>query len=108
MANILAVGVLVGRRRSACGTFILGFAVFGALALAFFVFLASCFRGERVDPYPDLALRPVFEIIGLERPRTYLLVAGLVAAGVLGLPQLAFALTGGFLSRRHKVAVTRR
>jgi hypothetical protein len=108
MANVLAVGLLVAQQRPKSRPFLLGFETFGAAALALFAVLVICFRRETVTPYVDLALRPVFRIIGLDPPWVYVLTACFVIVVVLGLPQLAVALIGGFLSRKFKVTNTRR
>ena len=43
MANVLAVGILIGQRRPGSRPFLLGFEAFGAMALALYVALASFF-----------------------------------------------------------------
>lgn len=48
MANVLAVGMLIGQRRPASRPFLLGFEAFGAMALALSIALASCFPEEVV------------------------------------------------------------
>ena len=108
MANVLAVGMLIGQRRPASRPFLLGFEAFGAMALALSIALASCFPEEVVMrclvPFGDL----VEKIIGPNRPFVFIPILCLVAVVVLGGPQVAFALMGGFLSRRFKIAVTPR
>jgi hypothetical protein len=99
MANILAVGLLIGLRRRGSRRFLLGFEVFGAAALAIYIALASS--------YPDFFLRPYIlaslEFLQLSPPRPpwttpqSLRLGLLASAVVLGLPQLAFALFGGVL-----------
>ena len=107
IANVLAVGLLVAQQRPKSRPFLLGFETFGAAALALFAVLVICFRRETVTPYVDLALLPVFRIIGLDPPWVYILTTCFVVVVMLGVPQLAFALIGGFLFR-HKITVTRR
>jgi hypothetical protein len=41
MANVLAVGILVGQQSPRSRPFLLGFEAFGAMALAFYVALVS-------------------------------------------------------------------
>ena len=48
MANVLGVGMLVAHQRPSCRAFLLGFEVFGAMALVFYVILASPSRRELV------------------------------------------------------------
>jgi hypothetical protein len=107
MANVLAVGLLIGQRRRSSRPFLLGFEVFGAVALALYVDLAG-FSPHRVIDYLELLLDPIRRTIGLDR--TVALIATIYPVGLvmLGLPQLAFALVGGFLSRRFKVTITPR
>ena len=107
MANVLAVGLLIGQRRRGSRPFLLGFEAFGAMALAVYVVLAG-FSPHRVIDYLELLLDPIRRTIGLDR--TVALIATIYPVGVvmLGLPQLAFALIGGFLSRRYKITIIRR
>jgi len=101
MANVLVVGLLIGLRRRRSRPFLSGFEVFGATALALYVAGAIFFTEELVMPYLNLVLKPLARTIGI-RPflsTVKLLVLASVAAVMLGLPQLAFALIGGFLFR---------
>ena len=43
MANVLAVGILIGQRRPGSRPFLLGFEAFGAMALALYIALVSFF-----------------------------------------------------------------
>jgi hypothetical protein len=97
MANVLAVGLLIGQRRRGSRPFLLGFEAFGAMALALYVVLAG-FSPIRVVDYLELLLDPIRTTIGLDR--TVALIATIIPVSVamLGLPQLAFALIGGLLT----------
>jgi hypothetical protein len=108
MANVLAIGILVGQRRPGSRPFLLGFEAFGAMALALYMVSASSFRGVMVASYLELFLGSIKKTIGTGQP--FVLTAVLISAGVvmLSLPQMVFALIGGFLSRRCRVTVTRR
>jgi hypothetical protein len=108
MAHILAVGLLISRRRPGSRPFLLGFETFGAMALALFVTWASCCDPEAVNPYLDLFLDPLEQIVGQGRPFVFIPIAFFGAAVMLGWPQVVFALIGGFLSRRFKITITRR
>jgi hypothetical protein len=108
MANFLAVGMLVGQRRPGSRPFLLGFEAFGAVALAFFIALASCFPREVLLLYLTPVVVPIERSIGDDRPFVMFPIVGLVAVALLGWPQVAFALIGGFLSRRFKITITRR
>jgi hypothetical protein len=107
MATVLAIGLLIGYRRPGSRPFLLGFESFGALALAFYIALASCFDDEAVNPYLGLLLDPIAKAIGT-RPVVWIPIACSVGVVMLGLPQLAFALTGGFLSRKYRITIDRR
>ena len=107
MANVLAVGMLIGQRRPASRPFLTGFEVFGAMALAIFIALAIGFPREVVIPYFAPFVAPVERFIGPGRP-FYIPIGGLVVAVVLVAPQMVFALVGGVLSRRFKVSITPR
>jgi hypothetical protein len=108
MANVLAVGMLVGQRRPGSRPFLLGFEAIGAMALAFFIALGGCFPREvltlAVMPFVD----PIERGIGPGRPFVSVPIQLFVAVVMLGWPQLAFAVIGGFLSRRFKITLTRR
>ena len=108
MANVLAVGMLIGQRRPGSRPFLLGFEVFGAMALAFFIALASCFPHEVVLLYLAPFVAPVEWFIGPGSPFVYIPIGGLVVAVMLVGPQVAFALVGGSISRRFKITITRR
>jgi hypothetical protein len=99
MANILAVGLLIGRRQRGSRPFLLGFEAFGAAALVVYLALVGFFAEGSVMPYLYLVLNPLAKTIGLHIPVFYS-----VTAVMLGLPQLAFALIGGVLSRQFAIA----
>jgi hypothetical protein len=107
MANVLAVGLLSGHRRPGSRAFLLGFEAFGAMALASFLFLAIFFN--RV---PRLYVRPVVNhLMGtLGQYGTFVCVSAIcsAAAAMLVLPQVAFALIGGFLFRKYRITITPR
>ncbi len=86
----------------------MGFAVFGAMALAFFILLATLFPREVVLPYITPFVVPIERFIGPGHPFVYLPIGAFVGAVMLVGPQVVFALVGGFLSRRFKVTVTPR
>jgi hypothetical protein len=103
MANILAFGLIVGYRRQGSGSFLVGFETFGAMALTFYVasilslsdrdsFAYTILRGYlwlASDPWPTGAAPTI--------PRV--MITYLVSPLVVILPQLAFALAGGFFTR---------
>ena len=101
MAHVLASGLLLGRRRGS-HPFLLGFEAFGATALALYIAGVSLFTEELVRPFLRMVLKQLLEPI---RYRPYLNILGfpyLIMIATLILPQLAFALIGGFLSRQLK------
>ena len=111
MANVLAVGILIGQRRPGSRPFLLGFEAFGAMALALFVAVLGeflpwslwlNFLSRTSDPLHAgkfIGHEPAF------RSHPNRLLRRVV---MLGWPQVVFALIGGFLSRRFKVTITRR
>ena len=107
MANVLAVGILIGQRRSGSSPFLLGFETFGAMALALFVAsLIYCLR-TLVIPYLSLLIRVLEQTIGRDRPFVFMPVLVCGSVVMLGLPQVVFALIGGVLFRSFRVAVSR-
>jgi hypothetical protein len=109
MANILAVGILIARRRRGSRPFFLGFEEFGVIALALYVVSTISFRDRVVEPYLNLFqfLDPILEGIG-GTPVVSVPIRIFIFSVILVLPQLAFALIGGFLSRRYRITITRR
>ena len=117
MANVLAVGLLIGHQRPRSSPFLLGFETFGAAALALYVALTICLIDNwgMSTPYEVMLwsyLSPVLDrtdaVVGREQVFLATLVSCFVGAVMLGWPQLAFALLGGFLARRYRVTITRR
>jgi hypothetical protein len=110
MANVLAVGLLIAQQRPRNRPFLLGFELFGAIALASYVAFALWFAnpGGPIRWYVSIVLDPIVAPMGLTRTLGSVLIIWLVVLFMLAWPQLAFALIGGFLSRRYKVTITRR
>jgi hypothetical protein len=106
MANILAVGMLIGIRRRGCRSFLVGFEVFGAVALAVYITLNSLYCHELVRPYNFRIQNHVFATVRASHIPVFIHVPiFLFSAGViLGGPQLAFALLGGLLSKKLRIA----
>ncbi len=106
MANVLAVGILLGQQSPRSHPFLLGFEAFGAMALAFYVALVGFFPDsyEPIGSYLALLIEPMEKFIGRNRPFILIPIAYFVAVIMLGWPQVAFALIGGFLSRRFSKA----
>jgi hypothetical protein len=69
---------------------------------------ASTTYGDLMTWYLMLVGSPIETAIGRDRPVLVNLVLVFVIVVMLGWPQLAFALLGGFLSRRYRVCITRR
>ena len=112
MANILAGGILIGLRRRERHPFLLGFVKFGAMALALYVALTSSLDVAR-SPYLGLldnylAQNPTVEIISQNHPFVFRPIQCFVTVVMLVWPQVAFALTGGFLFRKFRIAIYRR
>jgi hypothetical protein len=105
MANVLVVGLLIAQQRPRSRPFLLGFEFFGAIALASYIALALSFPGPSgpIRPYVAIVLDPIVGLMGLTSTPTSVLIIWLAVLFMLGWPQLAFALLGGFLSRRYRV-----
>ena len=100
MANVLAMGLLVGHRHRGSRRFLLGFEAFGALALG--LPFAAILSGEDwVWSYLTLAIEPLRATFGPTGGGKWSTLRLLVVSSFLSLwatlPQLAFALIGGFL-----------
>jgi hypothetical protein len=107
-ANILAIGLLVAHQRPGNRPFILGFEVFGAFALVLFVILATPIRGELVTDYYLLPVLELSQAYVKDRLLIFRLTGIFVVVVILVVPQVLFALIGGFLSRRFKITIARR
>jgi hypothetical protein len=80
------------------------------MALAFYVALVSFFPDsyESIGSYLALLIEPMEKFIGRDRPFILIPIAYFVAVIMLGWPQVAFALIGGFLSRKYRITITPR
>jgi hypothetical protein len=110
MANVLVVCTLVASQRRGNRPFLLGFAASGMMGLVLFVALMN-FDQHQNGPifyYLSLLYVPMDKAVGLDRPYVRIPLECSVVVGMLTLPQVAFALIGGFLSRRFKITITRR
>ena len=103
MANVLPVILLTGQRRRENRPFRLGFVSFGAMALALFVAVTWFFPHEMAILFSPL-LGYVIKIIGSGRPLLSDAAQALALVVTVGLPQVVFALIGGFLSRKFMIA----
>jgi hypothetical protein len=112
MANVLAVGILIGQRHPGRCPFLLGFEAFGAMALALFVAVAfaSSFLGnyDLIISYLAPVIEPMEKFLPQNRPLVSIPIVCFPYMVMLGWPQVVFALIGGFLSRRFKITITRR
>lgn len=104
MAHILVVGLLVGHRRRGSRRFLLGFEILGTTALAVYIATAILFTDELSQSYLELAIKPLRGTIGRTGWTTSrLLIASFTLSLWASLPQLGFALIGGFLSRKFRI-----
>jgi hypothetical protein len=120
MANIVAVALMLAKRRRRDHPFLTGFLVFGMMALALYVALTVFYFGEVQDHgatsryaelmygYIRLLEDPMETYVGRDRPFLFYPTFCLGLVVMLGGPQLAFALLGGFVSRKFKITITRR
>jgi hypothetical protein len=105
MANVLAVGTLVGQRRPGSRPFPLGFVPFGVMALTLYVAMATSFPREMAmfstGPLTDY----LGKIIRQDRPLLFVPAQVFACVVMLVLPQVVFALIGGLLSRKFMITV---
>jgi hypothetical protein len=102
MSNFLAFSIVVSLRRPETCPFLWGFEAFGATALAFFVLLAYVYTEELIQPYVlwVLRLRSIQRTVNNFSPVVRVPIFYTIATLLVGLPQLAFAIIGGLLSRK--------
>lgn len=108
-ANVMAVAFLFGRQRSHSHPFLLGFQTFGVIALILYAAsVGYCSRPAGImNSYFWLSIDRISKIFR-GRPLVFVPINWFVALLMLAGPQLAFAVFGGFLSRRFKITVTPR
>jgi hypothetical protein len=98
MANVLVIGLLIGRWRPGSRPFLWGFEAFGAAALAFYIAGMSLFTRELFEPFLEWN-RPLLQSRFYLGPASALIKYFLLGA-MLVLPQVAFGMIGGCLSHR--------
>jgi hypothetical protein len=108
MANVLIVGVLINQRRPGCRPFLVGFEVFGAIAVALYIALAYNFDHEIEMTYLKPLIDLLYRTIGQDRPNVFISILYVGVMLMVGLPQLALALVGGFLTCTFNRTLTRR
>ena len=106
MANVLVVGLVNARQRPKTRLFLVGFELFGAIALASYIALSLLFPGGPIRPYVSIVLDPILATMGPAPPFIRFPIIWCVVAVILAWPQVAFALLGGFLSRKFRVTIT--
>ena len=101
MANVLAAGLLIGLWRRGSRPLLWGFEIFGAVMLACYIATVSLLTEELVRPLFDLIVKYLFTTLwnGPYRNNVGHLIGYSVTIAILALPQVAFALVGGFLFR---------
>jgi hypothetical protein len=100
MANILAIGLAIGHSRRGGRPFLVGFAIFGAIALASYSAVATLYPDRFLNSYLWLFLR--YLPYPHAKPPWSLGLVLVASAVVLGLPQLVFTILGGILLRKLK------
>jgi hypothetical protein len=104
MANLLAVGMLVGRPRSRPCTSSRGFAASGAAALGLYITGAWLFSERLLMSYLYLGLGPISRTIGQSWPVAPISILYVIAVVMLSLPQVTLALIGGVILSKFKIA----
>jgi hypothetical protein len=107
MANVLAVGMLIGLRRAGSRPFLWGFEAFGVVALAHYVLVAT-FSPMVLWANAEPLVNYVRRTYGRHGPLVCILILIFSATVMLVLPQVAFAVTGGFLGRKFRITNTPR
>ncbi len=110
MTNLLAVGFQIGWRRPNSRPFLLGFESFGVVALVLYSAFV-CFSPDpewSLDPYLAITVGPMITFVEQNYPSLLHPISLIGVAAMLGWPQVAFALLGGFLFRTFKITITRR
>ena len=80
----------------------MGFEAFGATVLALYIAGVSCLTYEELRPYLKLVQGPLRTTFGPPGTAVSFLIGYSVSAMILVLPQMTFALIGGFLLRRFR------
>jgi hypothetical protein len=105
MANVLGVGLLIGLRRHRSRPFLWGFLVFGTVALVLYVLALFLNAGAYGWNYLAVVEHSLY-VLGFRRPYIFgTIFDETVTVVLLGWPQMAFALIGGFLSRKSRTVV---
>jgi hypothetical protein len=109
MANILVVSLFIGYRSRRGRRFLFGFEAFGAMALAAYIAVAIMFHSAVIIRYLHLGTEPYRRtfVPSLQSKAFHLVVFHAIGVVMFALPQLAFALIGGLLSRRFGTAERR-
>jgi hypothetical protein len=97
MANVLALGILIGQQRPRSRPFLLGFEAFGAVALAAYIAGAAMLTKVLIFHYLHLATGPYIRTFVKHDTTFHDIILCSIGVVRFGLPQLAFALVGGLL-----------
>jgi hypothetical protein len=110
VTNILEFGLLVALRRPRSRPFLLGFEIVGALALLLYVFLSTLSGGALLRDFYMEPLIGSFNRTMHARYHPLVAIPVMVSVGVvvMSLPQLVFALLGGFFSSGFRISIARR
>jgi hypothetical protein len=110
MANVLIVGILIARQSLTGRPFLLGFEVFGGIALTLYVCLVAYSARNPYGPQVAFVLLALDlkAAIGPNPPPSGTAIGLFVGVIMLVGPQIVFALIGGFLSRSFNVTITPR
>jgi hypothetical protein len=104
MANVLALGILIGQRRPRSCPFLLGFEAFGAVALAAYIAAAAMLTKVLIFRYLHLATGLYIRTFVKNETTFHDIILCSIGVVMFGLPQLAFALVGGLLSHNSRAA----
>jgi hypothetical protein len=102
VANVLVIILVNSCRRRGPGPFVLGFEAFGVVALLLYVVGAIFLTEELVLPYVNLAYALIEDSEGILTGPHMELIVPFIAVVMLSVPQIGFALIGGFIFRRFR------
>jgi hypothetical protein len=110
MTNVLALGLITGRWHPASRQFLVGFELFGAIALASYVMVTCLSPGPNniIHSYVNIFINPIEAMSHGQRNLITTATIVSVVVIVLSAPQVIFAVLGGFFFSGYRITITRR
>jgi hypothetical protein len=104
MANIMGTVYLALRRKPGSRAFLMGFQAFGMFAVAIFMIAISHCEHQIIIYYIVPLRYPIEKLMDHQPPLLRVAAVFPVVVLAIALPQLLFALFGGYLARRYRIA----